>query len=164
MKWHLSERARPGSITPLGRLINTHIIRGLCVIIYAYIVDTLRADPDNPRPAPRKKDRERELETGRKGRARSREKRGERKRRISVATTQPSSLSREHSRCPRACVHTYPGRRDATFVFRLAARSPRCDIFETGLMLATGSRSAAVVCNLRRTVNRVCDINAKLPK
>lgn len=46
-----SLRARSRSITPLGRLINTPIIRGLCVIIYTYNVGTLRVDPDNPRPA-----------------------------------------------------------------------------------------------------------------
>lgn len=56
--------------------------------------------------------------------------------------------------------------------FAPARRKIAGDIFETGLMLATGSRvcfcrvtPAPVVCGLHHTANRACDINVvKLPK
>lgn len=88
----------------------------------------MRADPDNPRPAPRKKDSGEGEETGQNGaRDLVRKGKGERKRRISVAATQPHF--REHSE------------RIAMQRLFFARREIADDIFETGLMLATGSRS-----------------------
>lgn len=82
MKWHRTP-LKPRSITPLGHLINTPIIRGLCVIIYAHIVNT-RVDPDNPWSAPdarrarrrmrervRKREKERETEREKKKKLRN---------------------------------------------------------------------------------------------